>query len=197
MGSGYIYSLWEPGLKRPQNNSTEELSPVESEYSEHGLGGVQGRSEDDLDRRWMRAALAEAEAAGQRGEVPIGAVIVGDDRILGRSGNITEALQDPTAHAEILAIRQAAAAVGSRRLLATTLYATLEPCTMCAGAIVLARVPRLVFAAADPKAGACGSLRNVVQDSRLNHCCQVRGGVLERECADLLRGFFALLRSAK
>jgi tRNA(adenine34) deaminase len=145
----------------------------------------------------MREALADARAAGQRGEVPIGAIIVADGRVLGRGGNATEALQDPTVHAEMLAIRQACEAVGSRRLLSTTLYATLEPCAMCAGAMVLARVPRLVFGATDPKAGACGSLRNIVEDPRLNHRCQVRGGLLERECADLLKGFFAALRSAK
>ena len=145
----------------------------------------------------MREALADARAAGQRGEVPIGAIIVADGRVLGRGGNATEALQDPTVHAEMLAIRQACDAVGLRRLLSTTLYATLEPCAMCAGAMVLARVPRLVFGATDPKAGACGSLRNIVEDPRLNHRCQVRGGVLERECADLLKGFFAALRSAK
>ena len=145
----------------------------------------------------MREALADARAAGQRGEVPIGAIIVADGRVLGRGGNATEARQDPTVHAEMLAIRQACEAVGSRRLLSTTLYATLEPCAMCAGAMVLARVPRLVFGATDPKAGACGSLRNIVEDPRLNHRCQVRGGVLERECADLLKGFFAALRSAK
>ncbi|MCH2659072.1 tRNA adenosine(34) deaminase TadA [bacterium] len=145
----------------------------------------------------MGAALSDAEAAGRCGEVPIGAVIVIDGRIVGRGGNATEALQDATAHAEMLALRQACAALGSRRLLDATLYATLEPCAMCAGAIVLARVPRLVFGALDPKAGACGSLRNVVADPRLNHRCQVRGGVRNRECADLLKGFFAALRSDK
>ena len=145
----------------------------------------------------MREALREAERAGRRGEVPVGAVVVGAGRVLGRAGNAIEATQDPTAHAEMLALRQAAAALGTRRLLATTLYVTLEPCAMCAGAAVLARVSRLVFGAADPKAGACGSLRNVAEDPRLNHRCQVRGGVLERECAELLKGFFVALRAAK
>ena len=149
------------------------------------------------DSRWMLEALREAERAGRRGEVPVGAVVVGAGRVLGRAGNAIEAAQDPTAHAEMLALRQAAAALGTRRLLATTLYVTLEPCAMCAGAAVLARVPRLVFGAADPKAGACGSLRNVAEDPRLNHRCQVRGGVLERECAELLKGFFVALRAAK
>ena len=149
------------------------------------------------DGRWMLEALREAERAGRRGEVPVGAVVVGAGRVLGRAGNAIEATQDPTAHAEMLALRQAAAALGTRRLLATTLYVTLEPCAMCAGAAVLARVPRLVFGAADPKAGACGSLRNVAEDPRLNHRCQVRGGVLEQECAELLKGFFTALRAAK
>lgn len=149
------------------------------------------------DGRWMLEALREAERAGRRGEVPVGAVVVGAGRVLGRAGNAIEAAQDPTAHAEMLALRQAAATLGTRRLLATTLYVTLEPCAMCAGAVVLARVPRLVFGAADPKAGACGSLRNVAEDPRLNHRCQVRGGVLERECAELLKGFFMALRAAK
>ena len=145
----------------------------------------------------MREALREAECAGRRGEVPVGAVVVGAGRVLGRAGNAIEAAQDPTAHAEMLALRQAAAALGTRRLLATTLYVTLEPCAMCAGAAVLARVPRLVFGATDPKSGACGSLCNIAADSRLNHRCQVRGGVLERECAELLKGFFMALRAAK
>ena len=145
----------------------------------------------------MGEALRDAREAGQRGEVPIGAVIVGDGRILGRGGNATEALQDPTVHAEMLAIRQASAAMGSRRLLSTTLYATLEPCAMCAGAIVLARIPRLVYGAQDAKTGACGSLRNVVEDPRLNHRCEVRGGVLARQCTDLLKDFFAALRSVR
>lgn len=149
------------------------------------------------DGHWMREALREAELAGHRGEVPVGAVVVGAGRVLGRAGNAIEASQDPTAHAEMLALRQAAAALGTRRLLATTLYATLEPCAMCAGAVVLARVPRLVFGAADPKSGACGSLHNVAEDPRLNHRCQVRGGVLKRECAELLKGFFTALRAAK
>ena len=149
------------------------------------------------DGRWMLEALREAERAGRRGEVPVGAVVVGAGRVLGRAGNAIEAAQDPTAHAEMLALRQAAAALGTRRLLATTLYVTLEPCAMCAGAAVLARVPRLVFGAVDPKSGACGSLRNIVEDPRLNHRCQVRGRVLERECVELLKGFFAALRAAK
>ena len=144
----------------------------------------------------MRQALAEAEQAGQEGEIPIGALIVKENTVFGRGANLTERGQDPTAHAEMLAIRQAALMLRSRRLLDTTLYVTLEPCAMCAGAMVLARIPKLVFGAFDPKSGACGSLRNVVQDSRLNHRCEVVGGMLAEECAGLLRRFFAELRSA-
>lgn len=145
----------------------------------------------------MRQALTEAERAAAQGEVPVGALLVRDDRIIGRGYNAIEQLQDPTAHAEMMAIRQGAASTGSRRLLEATLYVTLEPCAMCAGAIVLARLPRLVFGAFDPKSGACGSLRNLVDDGRLNHRCQLQGGVLEEECADLLRCFFAALRSVR
>ena len=152
---------------------------------------------DFADAHWMRQALAEAMRARAEEEVPVGALIVRDGFVIGRGANATERLQDPTAHAEMLAIRQAVATAESRRLLDATLYVTLEPCAMCAGAVVLARIPRLVFGAFDPKSGACGSLRNVVQDSRLNHVCTVEGGVLDEECADLLKQFFAQLRSAE
>ncbi|NKB66314.1 MAG: tRNA-specific adenosine deaminase [Candidatus Latescibacteria bacterium] len=145
----------------------------------------------------MERALAVAQQAERLGEVPVGALIVWDGIVLGQGGNRTECDQDPLAHAEMGAIRQAAACLGSRRLLATTIYVTLEPCAMCAGAIVLARIPRLVFGAADPKTGACGSLRNVVQDQRLNHRCQVLGGVIEDKCIDLLQRFFIRLRAEK
>ena len=151
----------------------------------------------EADIAWMRRALAEAERATAQGEVPVGALLVRDDRIIGRGYNAIEQLQDPTAHAEMVAIRQGAVSTESRRLLDATLYVTLEPCAMCAGAIVLARIPRLVFGAFDPKSGACGSLRNLVDDFRLNHRCQLLGGVLEEECADLLRRFFAALRAAR
>ena len=151
----------------------------------------------EADAYFMRQALAEAMEARQRAEVPVGALIVKDGLIIGRSANDIERQQDPTAHAEMLAIRRAVATAQSRRLLDATLYVTLEPCAMCAGAVVLARIPRLVFGAFDPKSGACGSLRNVVQDSRLNHCCRVVGGVLEAESADLLKKFFVQLRSAE
>ena len=151
--------------------------------------------ESAADLHWMRQALGHAAEAGRRGEVPVGAVLVHEGRLLAHGANDIEAPQDPTGHAEMLAIRRAAQGLGSRRLLDTCLYVTLEPCAMCAGAIVLARVPRLVFGAHDPKTGACGSLRNVVADERLNHRVRVRGGVLEEECGALLRGFFARLRS--
>ena len=149
------------------------------------------------DLHGMRLALAEARVAGTAREVPIGAVVVQDGIVLGSGSNATEMLQDPTAHAEMVAIQQAAARAGSRRLTGATLYVTLEPCAMCAGAIVLARLSRLVFGAFDPKTGACGSLRNLVQDPRLNHSCEVATGVMGQECGDLLRGFFSDLRTGR
>lgn len=147
------------------------------------------------DRRWMRAALAEAEAAGARGEIPVGAVVVVAGRVAGAAGNEREAAADPTAHAEILALRRAAAATGSWRLGDATVYATLEPCPMCAGALVAARAGRLVFGAPDPKAGACGSLYNLCADPRLNHELEVEAGVGGEESAHLLREWFASRRS--
>ena len=152
---------------------------------------------DRADRYWMRRALALAEEAGHSGEVPVGAVVVGPHGVLGQAANDIERSGDPTAHAEMLAMRQAVETAGDKRLLETTIYVTLEPCAMCAGAIVLARIPRVVFAAFDPKGGACGTLRNIVQDGRLNHRCAVQGGLLEDESAELLRAFFARIRKRK
>jgi tRNA(adenine34) deaminase len=141
---------------------------------------------------WMGWALAEAVAAPSTGDVPVGAVVVDPaGQVIGRGRNAREADQDPTAHAELLALRSAAATLGSWRLADCTLVVTLEPCAMCAGAVVLARVPRLVLGAWDPKAGAAGSMRDVVRDSRLNHRVEVIGGVRADECATLLRTFFA------
>jgi tRNA(adenine34) deaminase len=138
----------------------------------------------------MRLALAEAERAAGWGDVPIGAVVVRGDEVLARAGNSRERDGDPTAHAEILALRAASSAVGSWRLEGCSIFVTLEPCAMCAGALVLSRVDRLVFAAADPKAGFAGSLGDLVRDSRLNHRVEVVPGVLEAEACRLLRGFF-------
>lgn len=142
----------------------------------------------------MQEALAEARRAAEIGEVPIGAVVVREGAVIGRGHNRRETAGDPLAHAEILAIRQAALQVGGWRLAGCTLYVTLEPCAMCAGALVNSRVERLVYGAADPKAGYCGTLGNLVQDPRLNHRLEVTAGVLEGESAALLRGFFASLR---
>lgn len=146
------------------------------------------------DERWMRHALALAERAGGDQEVPVGAVVVRDGRILGEGVNRTVRDADPTSHAEMVAIRAAAAAQRDWRLLDATLYVTLEPCAMCAGAIVLARVPRVVYGAADPKAGMAGSLGNLLQDERLNHRCSVRMGVLADASGSLLRSFFRARR---
>ena len=143
------------------------------------------------DEEWMRRALAQAREALDHGDVPIGAVVVHDGRVIGSGHNERERLQDPTAHAEVLALREAAAALGSWRVLDSTLYVTLEPCAMCAGAIVLSRIPRVVYGTTDPKAGAAGSVLDVTGDARLNHRPQMVGGVLADECGDLLRAFFA------
>ncbi|MCW2983573.1 MAG: CMP/dCMP deaminase zinc-binding protein [Conexibacter sp.] len=146
-------------------------------------------------QQWMRAALDEARAAIAHDDVPIGAVVVSDDgRVIGRGRNERELREDPTAHAEVLALRAAAAALGSWRVLDATLYVTLEPCTMCAGAIVLSRIPRVVYATTDPKAGAAGSVLDVLADARLNHRPEVIGGILADEAADLLRSFFRARR---
>ena len=146
--------------------------------------------------RLMRAALDHALAAQTLGEVPVGAVVVRDDAVIGAGHNLTQTAGDPSAHAEMIAIREAAASLGHWRLLDCTLYVTLEPCAMCAGAIVLARIPQLVFGAFDPKAGMCGSLENIVQDPRLNHRVELVSGVLAGESAELLRGFFRARRKA-
>lgn len=146
------------------------------------------------DREWMEQALVEARRAESLGEVPIGAVIVCGGEVVGRGYNRRETDGDPLGHAEILAIREAARQVGGWRLTGCTLYVTLEPCAMCAGALVASRVDRLVFGASDPKAGYCGSLGNLVQDVRLNHRLEVVDGVMAEECGDLLRRFFARLR---
>jgi tRNA(adenine34) deaminase len=146
------------------------------------------------DERWMRVALDEARAAVVHDDVPIGAVVVHDGAIIGRGRNERELREDPTAHAEVLALREAAAALGSWRVLQSTLYVTLEPCTMCAGAIVLARVPRVVYATTDPKAGAAGSVLDVLAEPRLNHRPEVVGGVLAADAAELLRSFFRARR---
>jgi tRNA(adenine34) deaminase len=155
---------------------TEDVTPFSDEY-------------------FMRAALNEAEAALEHQDVPVGAVVVRENRIIGRGHNEREQLRDPTAHAELLALTAAAQAVDHWRLDGCILYVTLEPCPMCAGALVLARLERLVFGTADPKAGACGSLYSIPTDERLNHRLQVTSGILEMECAHLLKAFFAARRA--
>jgi tRNA(adenine34) deaminase len=150
-----------------------------------------------MDEMWMSLALTEARQAAAEGEVPVGAVVVAGGRVLARARNGRERLDDPTAHAEVLALRAAARSLGRWRLTGCTLYVTLEPCFMCAGALVNARVDRVVFAAKDPKAGAAGSLADVLADQRLNHQPQVAGGVLEAACGELLREFFRSRRRGK
>lgn len=145
----------------------------------------------------MKEALREAVKAMDEGEVPVGAVIVREGRVIGRAHNQRETLRDPTAHAEMIAITQAAEAVDGWRLDDTVLYVTLEPCPMCAGAIVNARIPRVVYGATDPKAGACHSLFSLLNDSRLNHRANVIGGVYKDECAAMLCDFFRAKRREK
>jgi len=146
------------------------------------------------DERFMRIAIAEAQLADAHGDVPVGAVLVRDGVVLARAHNERERRQDPTAHAELLALRAAALVTGSWRLLECVLYVTLEPCAMCAGAIVLARVPRVVYGTDDPKAGAAGSVLDLLASPSLNHRPEVSGGTLETQCAELLRSFFAARR---
>ena len=146
------------------------------------------------DEYFMRLALREAARASEHDDVPIGAVLVREGEVIGAGHNEREVRADPTAHAEMIALREAARSLRSWRVLDTVMYVTLEPCAMCAGAIVLARVPRVVFGAADPKAGAAGSVLDVLGEPRLNHRPQVQSGLLTEECADLLRAFFATRR---
>jgi tRNA(adenine34) deaminase len=146
---------------------------------------------ESADADLMRLALDQAERAATHGDVPIGAVVARDGEVLASAGNERELRADPTAHAEILALRAAAERLGGWRIADTTIYVTLEPCAMCAGAIVLARVPRVVYGAADPKAGACGSVLDVLGEPRLNHRPRVDGGLLADESAALLSSFFA------
>jgi tRNA(adenine34) deaminase len=155
------------------------------------LRQVERIAEDPL---WMQRALEQAWAASTVAEVPVGAVLVYRDRLLAEAHNLTRTTGDPTAHAELLVLRRATERVGAAALLESTLYVTLEPCAMCAGAMVLGRVARLVYGAPDPKAGMCGSLGNLVEDRRLNHRVAVTAGVLAEHSAALLRAFFRARR---
>lgn len=146
------------------------------------------------DDRYMLYAIGEAQRALEQGEVPIGCVIVHDGQLIGKAHNQRETLQDPTAHAEIIAITQAAAHLKSWRLENTRLYVTLEPCPMCAGAIILARIPEVYFGACDPKAGVCGTLMNLLEDQRFNHNPTVTPGLLAEECGGMLTSFFQDIR---
>ncbi len=145
--------------------------------------------------RWMHFALGQARAAFDEDEVPVGAVIVHEERIIAEAHNLRETLNDPTAHAEMMAITQAAESLGSWRLLDCTLFVTLEPCPMCAGAIVQARIPHVIYGTTDPKGGACHTLYQITNDSRLNHQANVVGGVMADECRIILQEFFAKQRA--
>ncbi|MNS07824.1 tRNA-specific adenosine deaminase [compost metagenome] len=147
------------------------------------------------DEYWMQEAITEALKAEAIGEVPIGAIVVRDQEIIGRGYNLRETTYDPTAHAEIIAIREASNHLGSWRLLECRLYVTLEPCPMCAGAIVQARIPHVLYGTTDPKAGCAGTLMNLLQESRFNHQTEVTTGILQTECSSLLTQFFRQLRA--
>jgi len=153
------------------------------------------KTDEQLDQQYMRAAIEAAAIAQDNGDVPIGAVVVYEQRIIARAYNQKEQLKDPTAHAEIVALTQAAEFVSNWRLHGCTMYVTLEPCIMCAGALVLARIDRLVYGCDDPKTGAVKSLYNIVQDERLNHRIEVTSGVLAEECRGQLQNFFAERRN--
>ena len=157
------------------------------------MGSSTQYTDDDL--RWMRRAFTLAKMAGAQGEVPVGAVVIKDSEILAEGHNLTQSALDPTAHAEIVTIRAAAIALSDWRLTECTLYVTLEPCAMCAGALVLSRVSRLVFGARDPKSGMVGSLANLVQETHLNHQLEVTGGVLAEASGELLQDFFRIRRT--
>ena len=147
--------------------------------------------------KFMSAALEEAEKARMLGEIPIGAVIVRDGEIIGRGHNLTESTCDPTAHAEMIAIRQASAKLGGWRLIGCEMYVTVEPCSMCAGAIVWSRIEKLYIGTMDPKGGACGSIFNIVQEERLNHFVEIETGLMEEQCRHILKDFFRELRKSK
>jgi tRNA(adenine34) deaminase len=149
------------------------------------------------DDYWMGLALNEAQYASDLGEIPVGAVIIKDGRLIGRGGNRVETLKDPTAHAEIIAIGAASQESGYERLNGATIYVTLEPCAMCAGAIVLARLGKLVYGAADSKTGACGSIYNICDDKRLNHQVEIISGICEYQCSLIIKKFFKSLRHNK
>ncbi|MDD5011206.1 MAG: tRNA adenosine(34) deaminase TadA [Phycisphaerae bacterium] len=153
--------------------------------------------DEKQDQQFMRAAIDQANIALENGDVPVGAVIVRENKIIAKGYNQRQQLNDPTAHAEIIALTAAAEHIGHWRLLNCTIYVTLEPCPMCAGALVLARIDRLVFGCDDPKTGACGSLYNIVQDNRLNHRLEITKGVLADDCSKLLQDFFSVKRQRK
>jgi len=152
---------------------------------------------DEKHKQFMKVAIQQAKIAEENGDVPIGAVIVHNGQIIGKAYNQREQLKDPTAHAEIIALTQAAAALENWHLNGCTMYVTLEPCPMCAGALVLARIDRLVYGCDDPKTGACGSLYNIVQDERLNHRLEIKAGILAEQCREQLQDFFERRRDEK
>jgi tRNA(adenine34) deaminase len=202
MGESFIDPLAEPTDPVTAEASVLRLASLDHWFAPGRGGGVvqvDRRLEpaSDHDRYWMGRALALAKRAADAGEVPVGAVLVRDDEVIGEGWNRPIGACDPTAHAEALTLRAAAARVGNYRLVGSTLYVTLEPCPMCAGAIIHARVKRVVFGAADPRTGAAGTVFNLLQSAALNHRAEVTGGVLAEECGALLREFFHARRDRR
>ena len=148
-------------------------------------------------KKFMNEALLEARKAYELGEIPVGAIVEKDGEIIGRGHNLTETDKDPTAHAEMIAIRQAASVLGGWRLIGCNMYVTLEPCAMCAGAILWSRIENLYIGTADPKSGACGSVFNIVQEEKLNHFVNIQTGICQEECSKILKDFFAELRDTR
>lgn len=190
-------SCWRKRTRRNENVDTGESLFQHEQPALAGDYCSMSAIDKKQDEHYMLEAIKAAEVAEENGDVPIGAVIVYENQVIGRAYNQREQLKDPTAHAEIIALTQAAAFIESWRLHGCTIYVTLEPCAMCAGALVLGRLDRLVFGCDDPKTGACKSLYNIVQDERLNHRLEVTSGVLADECSELLQRFFLRRRSGK
>jgi len=187
------------GTMRAVRNPVQRAKPVSAEAprSKRARGGATEASSEQhqLDLRFMRAALRQAERSESEGEVPVGVVVVHGGRVIARAHNRPIRLSDPTAHAEVLALRRAGRKLGNYRLAGCTLYATIEPCAMCAGAMIHARIERLVFGARDAKAGAAGSVLQVLSHPKLNHRVEVESGILEEKCRSLLSGFFRARRN--
>ena len=202
-GSGYDISgiisktIFDSTRRITFRSTLPPINILRGTMKEQGSATQTEQKERQMDLFWMNHALALAKEASRKGEVPVGAIVVHKNAIIGAAHNLRESLQDPTAHAEVLAIKQAAEYLGSWRLEKCTLYVTLEPCPMCSGAMWLSRIERCVYGCSDPKTGFLGSLSNLMDFEKLNHHYEVYSGVLEQECSEVLRSFFRQIRESK